>query len=193
MALTNHALVRIAGAMAGKRNFSDYLVLGDDVVIARKEVAMHYQELMIGLGVDISTTKSIFPSEVGGMEFASKLLTKEGNLSPLPLRLLSRESSLPMKLEFIVQVVDRMINSVGSHASDFESILNAVFRFYPKGIRQDTCKAIFGEYYLLQNYLKLSSTDLRSGTVPRALSSTLSKLEKEPDHPLAVLVTLHES
>jgi hypothetical protein len=149
---------------------------------------------MIGLGVDISTTKSIFPSEVGGMEFVSKLLTKEGNLSPLPLRLLSRESSLSMKLEFIVQMVDRMINSVGSHASDFESILNTVFPYYHKGkMRQDTCKAIFGEYYLLQQYLKLSETDLRSGTVPRALSSTLRKLEKEPDHPLAVLVTLHES
>lgn len=110
MALTNHVVVRYRATLVGKTNFQDYLVLGDDVVIARGEVARRYQEVIESMGVGISMHKSIVPtpSEMMGMEFASKLVNKDGNLSPLPIVLLTKEG-IVAKLQFFSELVTRLV------------------------------------------------------------------------------------
>jgi hypothetical protein len=90
---------------------SSYIVLGDDVVIFREDVSRLYQELMDKIGVKISLEKSFVPSEevpVQG-EFAKRLFTKEGEISPLPLRLL-KEPNISKEIRegmFLREVIDR--------------------------------------------------------------------------------------
>lgn len=55
MALTHHFIVRIAAIRAGKTaRFSDYFLLGDDLVIANDLVAQAYKELISKLGMPYS-------------------------------------------------------------------------------------------------------------------------------------------
>jgi len=84
IALFHHAIVRLAAIRVGIKDFIDYLVLGDDIVIASETVYREYLILMGYLGVDISTRKSVLPTELSGCEFASKYIYKDGNISPLP-------------------------------------------------------------------------------------------------------------
>jgi len=39
LALTHHVVVKAAALKVGKTNFSDYAILGDDIVIKDEEVA----------------------------------------------------------------------------------------------------------------------------------------------------------
>jgi hypothetical protein len=116
LALTHHLLVQIAAYRVGHRRFfSDYAVLGDDLVIANERVAESYLSLMEYLGVDINLSKSLI-SRAGIAEFAKRLLasvvdetktsTEEAatfaDYSPVPPRLvaalMNRFSSLPTVL-----------------------------------------------------------------------------------------------
>lgn len=85
MALLHHALVRLRAIRVGLKDFGDYLILGDDIVIARKEVSESYVTLMNRIGVEISLRKSVPRRTSTGAEFASKLICDQGDLSPLPL------------------------------------------------------------------------------------------------------------
>lgn len=86
MALLNHFLVRYSAALVGINKFQDYLVLGDDVVIASKEVAEKYTSIMNGIGVSISESKRVFPSkDHSGVEFASQYICNDVDFSPLPI------------------------------------------------------------------------------------------------------------
>lgn len=82
LALTHHIIVRIAAIRVGIQSFQDYALLGDDIVIADKAVAMSYHTIMTGiLGVDINLSKSLVSSHT--FEFAKRLVTIEGDLSPV--------------------------------------------------------------------------------------------------------------
>jgi hypothetical protein len=82
--------------------------LGDDVVIHGREVALKYQEVINSIGVQISMHKSIVPSKMVGIEFASKLICSDGNLSPLPVLLLTKPG-LVNKVQFFCAVVIRIL------------------------------------------------------------------------------------
>lgn len=58
-AVTHHAVVRLAAVRAGKPStFSDYVLLGDDIVIRDNAVAEQYRAILQSLGVEISTQKT---------------------------------------------------------------------------------------------------------------------------------------
>lgn len=59
LAITHHVIVRIAALRVGISNFSDYCVLGDDVVIANDKVAKEYLNLMETLGLSINMSKTL--------------------------------------------------------------------------------------------------------------------------------------
>jgi len=90
MAITHHALVRLAAHLIGKGgDFRDYLLLGDDIVIADEEVAVKYISIINGLGVSISMQKRVVGNDTHfGVEFASQYIVNEDNLTPLPTGLL---------------------------------------------------------------------------------------------------------
>lgn len=86
LAYTNHFVVRYAAYSVGYKRFSDYLVLGDDIVIANEEVARAYHKLMTSLGVRISIPKSIISSpDFISLEFASRLMVNGVDISPFPV------------------------------------------------------------------------------------------------------------
>lgn len=164
LALTNHRIIRISAARIGIRAFSDYIVLGDDVVIADEKVAIEYRKVIESIGVFISEHKSIVPSDLIGLEFASKLIRKEGNLSPLPIVLL-RKKGLVFKIQFLTSVVDRLVTS-GSHDSpNLDHILKVVFG--PRLIY--TLGDLFCRYYVFSKYSKIAPNDITSGVVPELL------------------------
>lgn len=87
LALTQHFLVQLSAHIAGKQYFSDYLVLGDDIVIARTPVKENYILLLKFLGVEVSIPKTVKPTSTIGIEFASKLFSNGREISPLPIGL----------------------------------------------------------------------------------------------------------
>jgi hypothetical protein len=72
LALTHHLIV----LLAAQSNFSNYAVLGDDVVIQGTDVSQEYLRVMSYLGVDISIPKSMISFE--HLEFAKRIFTKDG-------------------------------------------------------------------------------------------------------------------
>jgi len=70
LALTHHVVVRAAALSCGKSNFSDYALLGDDIVIRNDEVAIAYRQLMQDLGLEINMSKSVVSSHFA--EFAKR-------------------------------------------------------------------------------------------------------------------------
>ncbi|XP_042517490.1 uncharacterized mitochondrial protein AtMg01410 [Macadamia integrifolia] len=88
--LSHHVLVWYCAELAypGKR-FSNYAILGDDVVIGDPVVARHYEESLSKLEVPISYLKSLI-SDVGAFEFAKRFRVREGrkDISPISFRTL---------------------------------------------------------------------------------------------------------
>jgi hypothetical protein len=89
LALTHHVIVQIAASRAGQSLwFSNYAILGDDIVIANRAVAIHYLTIMRDtLGVEINLSKSL-ESTNGVMEFAKRLLKGNDDLSPISPKVL---------------------------------------------------------------------------------------------------------
>nr|WLK77422.1 RNA-dependent RNA polymerase [Suillus luteus mitovirus 5] len=81
LAITHHVIVRMAALRVGITNFSDYCVLGDDVVIANDKVAQEYLNIMETLGLDINMSKTLQSESFA--EFA-KVYTGPGiNITPV--------------------------------------------------------------------------------------------------------------
>ncbi|QCF24448.1 RNA-dependent RNA polymerase [Entomophthora muscae mitovirus 4] len=78
-ALTHHIIIRVAAMKVGKSFFTNYAVLGDDVVIADESVANSYKDLIRDLGVDISDTKSHVSKDT--YEFAKRWYRNGVNIS----------------------------------------------------------------------------------------------------------------
>lgn len=87
--------MRLCALRCGLENFEEYLVLGDDVVIASEAVANEYIRLLRRMGVDISLPKRVISNDnFSRCEFASRLFSKGVEYSPLPLGLILEEKSL---------------------------------------------------------------------------------------------------
>jgi len=97
IAVLHHYIVRLAAYKSlGLTSFTDYIILGDDVVIFNSAVAREYKSIVLSLGVGISIPKTISPQRRGysGVEFASKLILNGIDLSPLPLGILLQNDSV---------------------------------------------------------------------------------------------------
>lgn len=85
LALTHHFIVQLAASRAKSRSttawFTDYLVLGDDIVIADAEVAAEYLILMQWLGVSVNPNKGLV-SNNGSFEFAKEFYFQGQQCSP---------------------------------------------------------------------------------------------------------------
>jgi len=85
LAWVHHFLVQLAYLeVGGQEFFLDYLVLGDDLVIANKEVAAAYLQLCEAFGITVGLAKSF--TSVGLINFANKTYWKSDNVSPLSLK-----------------------------------------------------------------------------------------------------------
>lgn len=87
LAITNHVLVRLAGFRVGINKFSDYFVLGDDIVIFNDKVASEYIRICHYLGISTKDNDSIHPKGTHTLEIAKRLFRRGVEVSPLPFRL----------------------------------------------------------------------------------------------------------
>jgi len=82
--------------------YEDYAVLGDDIVILGRDVAMEYRSLMDDLGVTIGDHKSMVSLYGDGLEFAKRTFLKGEDVSAVPLpELLVARHSLSASLELV--------------------------------------------------------------------------------------------
>lgn len=102
LAITNHILVRLAGAKLGIKAFKDYFVLGDDLVIFNNKVSEEYLRLCQRLGIDTKDTDSIHPKRAHTLEIAKRLFRRGVEISPLPFRLMKTNYGL-----FSLYAIDR--------------------------------------------------------------------------------------
>lgn len=85
MALVHHAVVQFSAYLAGWRvHFPDYMVLGDDIVIANEAVADTYVKVVEDLGIKVGLAKS-FVSRKGFGNFAGRSFLGSEDLSPISL------------------------------------------------------------------------------------------------------------
>ena len=88
--LSRHYLVWLAAQHAQPNRdapFTDYAILGDDVIIASDSIASQHTKLLAKLSIQISYSKSRI-SKSGAVEFANKFWVKEMqvDLSPVSLK-----------------------------------------------------------------------------------------------------------
>lgn len=90
LAMTHHFIVQCAAWLCGfskHRLFTEYCVLGDDIVIYNHKVAKRYHYLMTQvLGVKCQLAKSVLSPKGLGLEFAKKTFYMGVNVSPSPLK-----------------------------------------------------------------------------------------------------------
>lgn len=117
LALVHHFLVFLAAYRVNVKSFRDYLVLGDDIIIANKKVAESYLSVCSDWGITVGLPKS-FVSDSGFFQFASQDVLSSDNISPISLkevlavnaidtRFFERKGivSLPSRIEFVNRLV----------------------------------------------------------------------------------------
>jgi len=112
MALVHHALVLYAAMCVGRvspstlLSFRDYMVLGDDIVIACPKTAVFYQALMAELHVPLSLAKSHI-SDSGMFNFANQTYVSAMNCSPVSLREEVNANSMSERIELALRLFRR--------------------------------------------------------------------------------------
>jgi len=112
MALVHHAIVLYASLRCGITKvttlltFRDYMVLGDDVVIANALVAKTYVLICKEFGIPLSLSKSHI-SDAGLFNFANQTFVKNRNVSPVSLREEVNCTSLPERAELALRMARR--------------------------------------------------------------------------------------
>jgi hypothetical protein len=112
LALTHHAIVQWAAHRARRKYptatitlaFTEYAVLGDDIVIANRFVAREYMLILREIGVKAGLAKSIISKGSFYVEFAKKFFTPQGRADMLPLKeVIATYSSTLLICEFVKQ------------------------------------------------------------------------------------------
>lgn len=100
MAITHHAIVRYAKALA-------YSLLGDDIVIVGKKAAERYLHTITEvLGMSVTLHKSVLPPERKGItaaEFARRIFINGNEVTPLPMKLLIQGVKHPVLMALLVK------------------------------------------------------------------------------------------
>lgn len=83
--LTHHLVVYYCAQLCGYKNFDQYIILGDDIVIKNDKVAKKYIEIIKGLGVELSLQKTHVSTNT--YEFAKRWIQESHNreITGLPL------------------------------------------------------------------------------------------------------------
>jgi hypothetical protein len=89
LAITHHYLVQYSAWEAGVARpgvwFKDYAILGDDLVIGNRLVAIEYLRVLKDIGMEVGLHKSLISGGNLGLEFAKRTFHKGEDISPIPL------------------------------------------------------------------------------------------------------------
>lgn len=112
MSVSHHVVVRLASLLAYKhlRNpypsgFRSYRLLGDDIVIADKLVALEYQRIMTSfLGVSMNKAKEVSGPGIG--EFCKRLYLHGREITPITPKLVKAVLDYPVIGPFTAKIVE---------------------------------------------------------------------------------------
>jgi hypothetical protein len=121
--LTHHLLVQYcANATSSGKWFDRYALLGDDIVIADREVAGRYKSLITALGVSISEKKTL-ESESCCVEFAKRFMV-------------GREDISPLSFKAVFTMIPHTVGSMVTRISEFRTVRRSEpFRWLGAGYR----------------------------------------------------------
>jgi hypothetical protein len=124
-ALAHHVVVQIAAMRAGyDKLFQNYVLLGDDIVIADDDVAEEYRDLMTWFQVSINDSKSLVG--VGVAEFAKRHFLRGQEVSGMPGSLILLAGTRLSGLRVLVDVALRRGWGVSG-----QSLLASIFYLLP--------------------------------------------------------------
>lgn len=143
-ALTHHLIVQYcAGAPSSGKWFDRYCLLGDDIVIADKDVADRYLDVMARIGVKISLGKSLV-SLTGSVEFAKRFRVGRYDLSPI-----SFKSVFSMIPHTVGSIVERVAEFRPVRRSEPFRWLGAGFRILGQSMYPKSTGRRWKRYHLL--------------------------------------------
>jgi len=162
LAVTHHVIVRAASILAGKKDFKDYCILGDDVVIANSEVAEQYLILMSSLGLSINRQKSLESKDF--TEFAKKLKGfSDLDYSPIGAGLILQSiRSKSYSLRYIHELVSKGLVSI----STLKERLVSSPKFFGGRIKLMLWSVALDSY--ISSYLKGATVDVGNPTMQSA-------------------------
>jgi hypothetical protein len=106
LAITHHFLVQLAawrsGFVPAGLVYTNYSVLGDDLVIGDREVYEEYLVILTQLGMPVNLSKSIISHKGTALEFAKRTVYKGIDVSPITLKdMHSAQTCLPAMVQFM--------------------------------------------------------------------------------------------
>jgi hypothetical protein len=90
----HHLVIRYSADRVGIRNFTDYRVLGDDVVIRNASVADSYRQVITSFGIGISIEKTLVSKDT--FEFAKRFFFQGQEVTAFPVSALVKANWLTL-------------------------------------------------------------------------------------------------
>lgn len=108
-ALSHHLVVHAAGLENNFPRFTNYVLLGDDIVIGNDQVALSYQRIMADLGCSFSEAKTHRSEDF--FEFAKRWFNQGTEFTPFPLAgLAAVGNKYHLLYQFLLELKDRGFN-----------------------------------------------------------------------------------
>lgn len=130
LALTHHFILQYCAwttyTVPVGTMFTEYAVLGDDVLIWNKKVAARYLRVLHLLGVEVGLAKSVISNKGLGFEFAKRTILQEGDVSPIPFK---EMSSAHLSATSLVAFMNK-----------YDISINRALRFLGYGYKVDSTK-----------------------------------------------------
>jgi hypothetical protein len=157
--ITHHLVVHWSAYLEGYLDFTDYILLGDDIVIKNNKVARRYKSIMNKLGVDISDAKSHVSKDT--YEFAKRWIRKGIEISPLPLKgILNNINNPQVVLQQLMNYIIRSRMPINCSVLELiEELYNKIRingRFFTKSSINQLC---YKFYYSYKYSLGLASNE----------------------------------
>ena len=109
--ITHHAIVRLSAKRAGLPiTWSDYVLLGDDIVLANEHVAKEYMTILSILGVSVSKTKTHVSNDT--YEFAKRWIHLGEEVTGAPLGSLFEAIRFVNKKEWRNQLPTKLVRHI---------------------------------------------------------------------------------
>jgi len=147
--ISHHLIVQWSAFLCGMHDFKDYILLGDDIVIANDKVARKYKSIMNKLGVEISEAKSHVSKNT--YEFAKRWVRNRVEVSPVPLKgILNNINNINVVLMQLINYISR--NNIKYNGTALELIcelynkLKINKRFWTKSLINNHCYKFYYSY-----------------------------------------------
>jgi uncharacterized short protein YbdD (DUF466 family) len=125
-ALTHHLVVQYAASLVGKTNYSNYMLLGDDIVLGDDDVSTQYLDVLRQL--DVPTSKAKTHVSLDTYEFAKRWVHRGEEVTGLSLQGIFDYSGPSSGLSFL-DTLERVwsYSTQTLSRSDIASLINSVF------------------------------------------------------------------